>query len=151
MIEYHPRQDKPQLFFPMARLAAEQLHFDTKSIKQLEKAATHRVKSMIQYLLIKECRTSYMKYYLGESANSDCGVCDNCIAKKHRANRSEQYKQLENELISLLQKNKKGVTIDALKLKFPGSHTYTLLRDVVKDLMDEHWVTYKGGKLYWND
>ena len=151
MIEYHPRQDKPQLSFPMARLAAEQLHFDTNSIKQLEKAATHRVKSMIQYLLIKECRTSYMKYYLGESANSDCGVCDNCIAKKHRANRSEQYKQLENELISLLQKNKKGVTIDALKLKFPGSHTYTLLRDVVKDLMDEHWVTYKGGKLYWND
>ena len=151
MIEYHPRQDKPQLFFPMARLAAEQLHFDTKSINQLEKAATHRVKSIIQYLLIKECRTSYMKYYLGESANSDCGVCDNCLAKKHKLNRSEQYKQLENELITLLQKNKKGVTIDALKLKFPGSHTYALLQDVVKDLMDEHWVTYKGGKLYWND
>jgi len=150
LIDYHPRQDKPQLFFPLARLASEQLLFDTQLIGKMEDAASNRFKSMVQYVLTEDCRTNFMKYYLGEEAKEVCGVCDNCISQKNKANRSEQYKLIENQLIELVRNNRKGVSIDVLKVKYPGIHKYDLVKKVTRDLLDEDWFSFKGGKLFWN-
>lgn len=150
LIEYHPRQDKPQLFFPVARLASEQLLFDTKLINKMQEAASTRLKALVQYVLTDSCRTNFMKYYLGEDAKEICGVCDNCIAEKNRSNRSEQYKVIENQLIELVRNNRRGVAVDVLKVKYPGVHKYELVKQVTRDLLDEDWFSFKGGKLFWN-
>ena len=150
MIEYHPRQEKPQIYFPLARLAKEQLLFDTRHIDEMQSAASERLKSMVQYVLTEDCRTNFMKYYLGEDAKERCGVCDNCISKKNKENRSEQYKAIEHELIDLVRKNRRGVAVDVLKVKYPGIHKYELVKQVTRDLLDEDWFSFKGGKLFWN-
>lgn len=150
IIDYHPRQDKPQIYFPLARLAKEQLLFDTRQIDEMQRSASDRLKAMVQYVLSESCRTNFMKYYLGEEAKESCGVCDNCIAEKNKENRSEQYKEIENQLIELVRNNRRGVAVDVLKVKYPGIHKYELVKQVTRDLLDEDWFSFKGGKLYWN-
>ena len=149
LIDYHPRKEKPQLFFPVARLAAENLLFDMKSKRHLEEAAKSRMEQMISYLEGEACRSRFMQSYFGAEKDVDCGICDRCIAGLHDKNQKTNYKEIESELIEMVRSGR-GVDVAVIKGKYVGVHRYALARNVIKDLLDEEWFSIKNGKLYWN-
>ena len=83
------------------------------------------------------------------SALSDCGICDSCIAGFHEKNQKASYKEIETELIEMV-KDSRGLDVAAIKGRYAGVHRYALARNIIKDLLDEEWMSIKNGKLYWN-
>lgn len=84
VVQYSPKKDTPQVFFPYRRISAGQLAIDYKSYEARKQRHLHRVRSMIRYAYGHHCRSVEMQKYFGEKEAPDCGICDYCLAKKRK-------------------------------------------------------------------
>lgn len=83
VIEYRAQKETPQLQYLLNRAPAEFVHIDVKTYARRKEVYDERVRAMLRYLhLDKACRSRYIATYFGQEQTSDCGVCDNCIARK---------------------------------------------------------------------
>jgi ATP-dependent DNA helicase RecQ len=55
---------------------------DLKQYHQRKERFVQRVKTMVAYLKGTSCRSHFISRYFGDDAAEDCGVCDNCLARK---------------------------------------------------------------------
>ena len=54
---------------------------------------------MIRYIELPDaCRSSYISWYFGDTELKDCGVCDNCLAKKRKTLSPEEFKLIETKI-----------------------------------------------------
>lgn len=104
VIEYRGQKETPQLHYLLNRAPADFLHIDVKTYAERKKLYEQRIRFMLQYLhLEKACRSRFIAAYFGETEGADCGVCDNCIARKASDKLSpEAFKQIEQEVYTLL-------------------------------------------------
>ena len=49
------------------------------------------------------CRTQLLQKYFGEPSDLDCGICDNCLAKKKKASSPAEHTPIRAEMLRLLQ------------------------------------------------
>jgi ATP-dependent DNA helicase RecQ len=103
IIEYAPRKDSPQLFFPVNRVRAEELTINAQQYAQRKEIYLARCRSMIDY--VKEelsCRSKFIGSYFGDQAVRPCGVCDNCLRKKNLTLSREEFDQIHGRILSLM-------------------------------------------------
>ena len=101
IIHYIPRKRLPRILFYTRR--ERKHHFlIPKEVYELRKEAmTKRLTATIAYLDGQQgCRQAMLLHYFGEELAEPCGRCDLCLARKARAQRSEEA--LETRLKTLL-------------------------------------------------
>lgn len=83
IIEYIPQKTTPQLYFIRDRPAADDLYIDPISYRLRKERYATRIHMMIRYMQLKEaCRSRFLANYFGDKEAADCGICDNCRARK---------------------------------------------------------------------
>jgi len=87
IIEYIPRKDTPQLYFFHDRARAEELHIDPVGYRLRKEQYATRIRVILDFLEnTEQCRSRLLANYFGDSAARDCGICDNCIARRTKLN-----------------------------------------------------------------
>jgi ATP-dependent DNA helicase RecQ len=82
IIRYTPQNEEPQIVLRKNRVATKDLQMNLKQYHQRKEQFVQRVKTMVGYLKATACRSRFISSYFGDEAATDCGVCDNCLAKK---------------------------------------------------------------------
>jgi ATP-dependent DNA helicase RecQ len=111
IIEYLPRKNTPQVHYLLNRAPAQYLHIDQDSYLQRKKLYTARVQKITDYFQTESCRSHFIASYFGDSNTKNCGVCDNCLARKRKSVSPEEFTAIQNELLQLAVSR---VTVDTL-------------------------------------
>jgi ATP-dependent DNA helicase RecQ len=98
VISYTERNDQPQIIFRRHRVAVNDFRIDLKKHQQRKDLFIERVKNMVAYTSIGSCRSQYINHYFGDTADTACGICDNCLRKKSLAVSQEEFEKI-NALI----------------------------------------------------
>lgn len=103
IIVYHPRKETPQVFFPVDRIKTEDLSLNNARYAERKKRFEKSVNSMLHYAQEQQqCRSRILGGYFGDESLLDCGICDNCLAKKQTALSSAALAGLEERVLRLL-------------------------------------------------
>lgn len=125
IIEYRGQKETPQVHYMLNRAPADFLHIDIKTYAQRKELYVQRIRFMLQYLqLEKACRSRFIASYFGEKEGRDCGVCDNCIARKAVNKLSpDEFKRIEQAIYELLDNGarKAGKLTEALPAFAPAN------------------------------
>jgi ATP-dependent DNA helicase RecQ len=85
VIRYIPSRRTPLIYFPVERLPLEDVYIAPSTYKIRKDLAAGRYEQMFAYAEnTTECRSVWIQRYFGEPEPHDCGVCDVCLAKKHK-------------------------------------------------------------------
>ncbi|MBC7848581.1 MAG: RecQ family ATP-dependent DNA helicase [Chitinophagaceae bacterium] len=146
MIRYEPQKDKPQLFFPFNRVAAEELAINEQAYGNRKAEFQSRITNLLHYVLKeRNCRSSAIAAYFGDGNVQSCGICDNCLTKARKEIGTEEFKKISVAIFDKLgtAKMKANDLIDQL----PGiSKTKTW--QVIKFLQSENKLEAEGGKIF---
>lgn len=112
VITYTPRNDEPQILFRRNRVAAEDLSFNSEQYSKRHDSFVKRIENMIGYMLTQSCRSRFISQYFGDETARDCGICDQCLAKKSQALTTEEMKSITEEINNIL--SSKSITIKEL-------------------------------------
>lgn len=113
IIEYLPQKETPQIYFLLNRAPAQHIQFNGESYNQRKQLYEQRVTAMLNYIeLTTDCRSKHISVYFGDSSVKDCGICDNCLAKKSNEITTEEFKQIEATIYAQLPVN--GIPIRQL-------------------------------------
>ncbi|HTI09127.1 MAG TPA: ATP-dependent DNA helicase RecQ [Puia sp.] len=83
IIDYIPQKTTPQLYIIRERPAAEDLYIEPISYRMRKERYATRIRTMIRYGQLKEeCRSRFLANYFGDKQATDCGICDNCRARR---------------------------------------------------------------------
>lgn len=115
IIRYTPQNDAPQIIFRKGRVAAADLQMNLSQYHKRKEIFMQRVQKMIQYLQTSFCRSGYISHYFNDEESMDCGVCDNCLAKKKLFFSSEEFTAIATAITHHL--SQKPLTADALFLE----------------------------------
>ncbi len=106
IIEYLPQKDTPQIHFLLNRASANYLQINHDKYLDRKKIYTTRVENMIHYVNLKDtCRSHFISDYFGDSNPKDCGICDNCLAKKSKDLTPGEFRQIQNSIEIAIQQN----------------------------------------------
>jgi ATP-dependent DNA helicase RecQ len=102
-IDYQPRKENPQLYFPINRIKTEDLSLNNERYAARKKQLDKSVNSMLYYASEQQqCRSKITGAYFGDEALPDCGICDNCLAKKQASSSSAEFATLQAHVLQLL-------------------------------------------------
>lgn len=105
VLEYLPRKETPQLFFPVSRAPADFLLFNHTDYLQRKKIFVQRVEKMLRYIKTKDCRSAFIAKYFGDENAHRCGVCDNCTEPEHENLSAKDFKIIAAEILQSLKEN----------------------------------------------
>jgi ATP-dependent DNA helicase RecQ len=81
--DYDPQRAKPTLTFLVPRQDATALRLDIRGIALRRQRDLDKVRAVIRYAQqTRRCRTQMLLEYFDEHTDAECGICDNCLAKK---------------------------------------------------------------------
>jgi len=104
IIEYIPRKDTPQLFFPVNRIRAEELFINMVAYNQRKEKFMSRVKQMISFTKEEiKCRSRIIGSYFGDDALKACGICDNCLRQKAITLSKEEFEAIHLKIQTITQ------------------------------------------------
>jgi ATP-dependent DNA helicase RecQ len=61
---------------------------------------------MINYARTGECRSRFSAHYFGDENAKDCGICDNCLAKRKNDISSEEFEKISGLIITHLSQSR---------------------------------------------
>ena len=103
IIRYEPQKENPQLFFPVNRVATEQLTINDQQYQRRKQEYSSRVNTLLDYVLKETtCRSAAIARYFGDNEVKPCGICDNCLNTTKKSISSEEFTKISNEIIQLL-------------------------------------------------
>ncbi len=103
IIEYLPQKDTPQLYYLLSRAPAAHLDINHEQYLLRKEQYRQRVEIMLQYLALpQQCRSRFIAAYFGDTAVPDCGICDNCLQKKNGRLSVAEFKQIEQQIYSMV-------------------------------------------------
>ncbi|MBC7891032.1 MAG: RecQ family zinc-binding domain-containing protein, partial [Sphingobacteriaceae bacterium] len=90
--EYEPQKSKPTLTFLTPRLDATTLPLGLAAIAARRQRDLDKVRAVVRYVQqTRRCRTQMLLEYFDERSEAECGVCDNCLAKRRTGSDGEGY------------------------------------------------------------
>jgi ATP-dependent DNA helicase RecQ len=104
IIEYVPRKDSPQLYLLAGRVPMHYLRINIAMYDKRKQQFIQRINTMIQF--VQEsigCRSQFIAAYFGDASTKPCGICDNCLHKEKITVSDEEFKSIEQALMSTLQ------------------------------------------------
>lgn len=118
IIRYTPQNDEPQIILRKNRVAARDLQFNIVQYHQRKEQFIQRVKTMVAFLQTKACRSYFISHYFGDEKAKECGICDNCLAKKQKDLTAEEFAAIASSI--KLHLAQKAVTADQLMAALPS-------------------------------
>lgn len=105
IIEYIPRKDSPQLFFPVNRIKAEDMSINMVAYNQRKEKFIRRVKQMISFTKEQiKCRSQLIGSYFGDEELKACGICDNCLRQKAVTLSKKEFETIHLKIQQIAQK-----------------------------------------------
>ena len=105
IIEYIPRKDTPQIFFPVNRVKSEELIIDMTAYNERKEKFQRRAKRMNAYTKEEvNCRSRFIGSYFGDEKVRPCGVCDNCLRQKAVKLTSEEFETIHASILRITRK-----------------------------------------------
>lgn len=99
IIEYKTQKDTPQLYFLTDRVKVADLQINMAFYQKRKLLYLERVKEMISFVYNeKECRSRMIGRYFGDAHIGDCGICDNCLAKKRNTLPDAEFRMIQQEI-----------------------------------------------------
>ncbi|MBO0933381.1 RecQ family ATP-dependent DNA helicase [Fibrella aquatilis] len=150
---YEKQTDKPQLTYLTPRHDARQLPFDVQGLNQRRQHALEKAQASIDYAQHQtQCRTRMLQHYFGEETDAVCGVCDNCIANKKRAENGtlvpKEVREAVRSYVALARD--KGVTPRQLANYFNQTNEQDLAQTVRLMLAEEELRYNAAGNITLN-
>ena len=134
IIEYLPQKDTPQIHFLLNRASAQFLQIDQDDYLLRKKKYEARVQNMIDYVVLANaCRSSYIARYFGDTEATDCGCCDNCLAKKRKSISTEEFVLIETQIMQCI---KSKITVEQLLVllkKISKEKTWAVLEHLLAE------------------
>lgn len=111
IIRYEEQKDKPQIFFPRNRVAAEELTINQHNYERRKKEFISRVDTIAEYIANeKDCRSKIIASYFGDSEVKNCGICDNCLAEARKQIGAEEFKSISASILTAIAENPQTVS-----------------------------------------
>ncbi len=86
ILHFIPQQKIPYITYTTDRLETDELYIPPIIYEERIRQAREHVASIIEYVNnTSECRARQLLRYFGETSSTDCGGCDNCLAKDKKA------------------------------------------------------------------
>ena len=150
---YEKQTDKPQLTYLTPRHDARALPFDVQGLNQRRQHALDKAQASVDYAQHQtQCRTRMLQHYFGEETDAICGVCDNCIAAKKRAEHGslvpKEVREAVRKYVSL--SREKGVTPRQLAHYFSKTDEEDLAQTVRLMLAEEELRYNAAGNITLN-
>ncbi len=102
IIQLLAQKNTPQIHYLLNRAPAQYLEINQDGYLQRKKQYRDRVEKMKAYGFLKnQCRSRFISDYFGQEEKVDCGVCDNCLAKKRKEISKAEFDQIETVLKQL--------------------------------------------------
>jgi ATP-dependent DNA helicase RecQ len=102
ILDYYPRNEKPQVTFFRERVTAENLSIDLEKFNFRRENAYKRVESSILYAERKHCRSRQLLAYFGEMRSEKCGICDLCTGRNEADLNEETLQAYQRKITDLL-------------------------------------------------
>jgi ATP-dependent DNA helicase RecQ len=116
VIEYLPQKETPQIHFVLNRAPAEFLYINTRAYLHRKKLFEERTKAILAYMQPGiECRASYIAKYFGDATAKNCGICDNCLARKNKGVSRDEFNDIAQRVLSAI--NGANITVKAVLLQ----------------------------------
>ena len=155
VVIYEKQKDKPQLTFLTPRYDAPSLPVNTQELNRRKELAMRKVEASILYTEHPtQCRTRLLQTYFGEKPGTDasdrsCGICDNCLKKKKKAEHDlSAVREQVREYVALA--NGPGVSPKQLAHYFAQTDAEALTQ-TLKQMLAEEEISYtKSGNLKLN-
>jgi len=137
VIIYEEQNELPLLTFLQPRVDLKHLRLRKEIYDTRKEEALTKMDAVINYAFSNDtCRSQLLLAYFGDS-NTDCGVCDVCLSKKRdKKLTSKQFEEIQNDIISLLQK--KPLEPSELIIKLATKQKEKNIRNMVQWLLDEN-------------
>jgi len=122
VLEYEPMKDTPQLYFMYSRVPAAQVLIDEKLYAARKALYKAQISAMVQYAsLSNACRSTIIRRHFGDEHIEDCGICDNCLAKKQEAFASADMAKAQASIAAQLSRPITSLQLRRLCLQIESS------------------------------
>lgn len=103
VIHYIPAQKVPTIYYVRDREELKHLRIPPSVYELRKERLKERVKNALYYGSTDECcRSRILLTYFGEEDVHDCGICDVCLARKHREKSDADTQRLMDHLLELV-------------------------------------------------
>jgi ATP-dependent DNA helicase RecQ len=144
IIEYLPKNDKPQICYLQERIKSEELQINHENYLLRKKEYAGRINSMINYTQDLTCKSMLIGNYFGDTQIQACGICDNCEEKILNKTREKLVPDIINTILTLIKEESK--TIEYLKKAIDADEKSMLT--AIAFLKDEDKISIQhGGKI----
>ena len=134
VIRYIPSNHDPLIFLDEERLPSRDIYIAPETYSRRKDLMLERFEHMMRYASEQsECRSHIIEEYFSDSASAQCGICDNCLARKRNAKQREANSELEGQIVNLLSEG--ATTIKRLVAQISG-HEESIV-EAVRRLTDK--------------
>lgn len=148
LLVYEPAKDSAQVTFVLPRQDTDRLPIDRVVMEARRELHFNKMEAIIGYAeQSHRCRMQVIQEYFDEVTYTTCGVCDVCIDKRKKQDRSVII-DYQNQIIYLL--NQKPVSPEELE-ESVGPKDHDLFVEVVREMVDaakiyydESWVLHQA-------
>lgn len=150
VVIYEKQKDKPQLTFLTPRHDAPSLPINVAELNRRRESALRKVRAATTYTEHEtQCRTRMLQAYFGERTDERCGICDNCLKLKKRA---EPTSSVVREQVRDYVAMANGPGVSPRQLSHHFSHTNAdALAETLRLMLAEEELRYtKSGNLTLN-
>jgi ATP-dependent DNA helicase RecQ len=142
LVDYHPAGNKPQVLFINTRIRSTVLTINKVLFQQQKERMKFRIQWMLDLLSTNKCRQVFIAMYFGQESGSDCGMCDNCLAKTLGKPDKQLYLKWKQLILDALN-TKPSMTYREILHLFPinkKSWVESIVQDMVleQDLIRQH-------------
>lgn len=142
VLVYDKQRDKPQLCFLTPRFDAAMIPINALAIQEKQEADFQRVEAVTKYVQHStRCRTQLLQQYFGEITDAECGICDNCLAKKKKPIPTPENAQLRTEILKLL--NLSPLTPQQLVAAFGLKNEQNAI-NTIRELLEDEVLIYEA-------
>ncbi|RYC68321.1 RecQ family ATP-dependent DNA helicase [Spirosoma sordidisoli] len=147
VVIYEKQKDKPQLTFLTPRHHAPDLPVNVPELNRRKELALRKVQAATIYAEHPtQCRTRLLQAYFGEKTGEACGICDNCIRKKKKADpATTAVRDQVRDYVALA--NGPGISPKQLAHHFAQTDADTLAQTIRQMLAEEEIAYTKSGNL----
>lgn len=138
ILRYSMQTDEPKITFLEERLMVENLAINTIKLSQRKAEIAQQMDAFVDYLTNQStCRQVIIANYFGEKNPQNCGICDNCLAKK-RANNMPEYEVLAKDIFEKI--GKEQFTLEGLIKQYNGQLKKEAYISALRFMLDENIV-----------